>query len=38
MRTRTLLPLLGLLACAAPGERLVPLPTDFAYFEVQLRG
>ena len=42
MRARILLPLLppllGLAACAAPGVRLVPLPTDFAYIEVQLRG
>lgn len=38
MRTTPLLSLLALAACAAPGVDLRPLPSDFAVFEVKLRG
>jgi hypothetical protein len=38
MRTAPLLALLSLAACAAPGVELRPLPSDFAVFEVKLRG
>lgn len=33
-----LLPLAALAACLAPGVDIAPLPTDFAFFEIQLQG
>ena len=33
-----LLPLVALTACLAPGTDIAPLPSDFAFFEIQLQG